>query len=340
MSNIVYIYKITNNINGKCYIGQTSKTIEERWKEHINNSKRKNRKKNYLQNAILKYGKENFSIEEIEKCDISKLDEKEIYWIKFYDSFHNAYNCTLGGDGGKILELDEDKVIAKYQELKNLKKTGAYFECSPHTIADIIKKHNIKFFEWKEIDKENVNEIYLYDLCGNLLQIFQGRGEVGQWLIDNNLTTQINPYNAGDVIRHRFRRYKEFEAFGYIWKIERNYNIEKYKENKNQKAKIYYYKASKSNKCFICGKSILNDSILCNDCENAKRKQQAKEQRQEQYGITRETLKQEIRTTSFVKLSEKYEVSDNAIRKWCKSYNLPSKSSEIKKYSDEEWEKI
>lgn len=58
------------------------------------------------------------------------------------------------------------------------------------------------------------------------------------------------------------------------------------------------------------------------------------------YCLTKEILKEEIRTTSFTKLSKKYNVSDNTIRKWCKRYNLPYKSSEIKSYSDEEWEKI
>ena len=56
--------------------------------------------------------------------------------------------------------------------------------------------------------------------------------------------------------------------------------------------------------------------------------------------ISREFLKQEIRNKSFVQIGKEQGVSDNAIRKWCKSYNLPSKSSEIKKYSDEEWNNI
>ena len=43
---------------------------------------------------------------------------------------------------------------------------------------------------------------------------------------------------------------------------------------------------------------------------------------------------------SFVAIGKKYGVSDNAIRKWCDKYNLPRKVSEIKKYSDKDWEKI
>ena len=51
-------------------------------------------------------------------------------------------------------------------------------------------------------------------------------------------------------------------------------------------------------------------------------------------------LKQLIRTLPFTKIGEKFGVSDNAIRKWCKVENLPSKVSEIKKYSDADWKII
>ena len=56
--------------------------------------------------------------------------------------------------------------------------------------------------------------------------------------------------------------------------------------------------------------------------------------------MTREELKILIRTIPFTKIGEKFGISDNAIRKWCDSYNLPRKSTEIKKYTDEEWELI
>ena len=75
------------------------------------------------------------------------------------------------------------------------------------------------------------------------------------------------------------------------------------------------------------------------------------EQRQEQrealkaekplmYKPTREQLKMDIRSMPMVQVGSKYLVSDNAVRKWCKSYNLPARVSDIKKYSDEEWENI
>lgn len=56
--------------------------------------------------------------------------------------------------------------------------------------------------------------------------------------------------------------------------------------------------------------------------------------------INRKDLKQKIRTIPFTKIGEEYGVSDNAVRKWCKKYNLPYSSRKIKEYSDSQWEKI
>ena len=56
--------------------------------------------------------------------------------------------------------------------------------------------------------------------------------------------------------------------------------------------------------------------------------------------IDRETLKEEIRSTSFVKIGEKYNVTDNAIRKVCKKYNLPYRTKDIKQISDDKWKEI
>lgn len=90
-----FIYKITNDINDKIYIGQTTQTIEQRWKQHQYSAKYY---KYELYNAINKYGIEHFKIEIVEECDNSELNTKEIYWIKKYNSYEKGYNMTLGGE--------------------------------------------------------------------------------------------------------------------------------------------------------------------------------------------------------------------------------------------------
>ena len=88
------IYKITNLVNGKVYIGQTKGSIEKRWKEHC----RKNSFCSKLRRAIQKYGKNNFSIEQIDHAhNQEELDSKEIFWIKKYNSTEIGYNIAKGG---------------------------------------------------------------------------------------------------------------------------------------------------------------------------------------------------------------------------------------------------
>lgn len=99
-----FIYKITNVINGKIYIGKTSKTIEDRFKNHIKQAKRGD-DNSYLHSAMKKYGFENFLVEQLDVADsIEELNSKEIYWIDKLDSrnSHIGYNQAAGGDGGDI----------------------------------------------------------------------------------------------------------------------------------------------------------------------------------------------------------------------------------------------
>ena len=97
-----HIYKIENNINHKVYIGQTVKPIEKRFRQHKNNYDKPYFSQLLLYQAFKKYGIENFSFEEIEEIEDSKLDEREKYWIKYYNSYSKGYNSTLGG---RLVEL-------------------------------------------------------------------------------------------------------------------------------------------------------------------------------------------------------------------------------------------
>lgn len=92
--HIIGIYKITNNINKKAYVGQ-SNDIERRFKEHCYKGEGS---RILLDIAIQKYGKENFTFEIIEECKIEELNERETYWIKYYNTIESGYNLSTGGD--------------------------------------------------------------------------------------------------------------------------------------------------------------------------------------------------------------------------------------------------
>ncbi len=90
------IYKCTNKINNKIYIGQTSRTVNERKDEHLNESFKK-LSKTHFHRALRKYGIENFIWKKLENVMIENLNEKEEYYIKKYDSLKNGYNMTING---------------------------------------------------------------------------------------------------------------------------------------------------------------------------------------------------------------------------------------------------
>lgn len=108
------IYKITNLINNKIYIGKTKRDLNTRWLEHCRDAKNYQENNNPLHAAIKKYGKENF-IYEILEDNISEqeLNEREKYYIKYYNSKSHdlGYNVTDGGDGGQTSSILTAEVV-------------------------------------------------------------------------------------------------------------------------------------------------------------------------------------------------------------------------------------
>lgn len=88
------IYRITNIVNSKFYIGKTTKTIQERFKRHCYNHKDQN---TYLYKSMRKHGIDKFIVDIIEETDFDSLNEREIHWIK---TLQPHYNMTSGGEGG------------------------------------------------------------------------------------------------------------------------------------------------------------------------------------------------------------------------------------------------
>lgn len=93
------IYKATNVKTNKSYIGKTNRKLELRKLEHISRTTHKS--KSHFHNSLRKYGPESFiwSILFEGECSNNKLNDLEIFYIGYYDTFNNGYNLTLGGDG-------------------------------------------------------------------------------------------------------------------------------------------------------------------------------------------------------------------------------------------------
>lgn len=132
---MVGIYKITNKINGKIYIGQ-SNNCERRFQEHCAPSRAEN-SRIPVDLAIKKYGKENFSFEVVEQCNLELLNSREEYWIKYFNSIKDGYNCNAGGNqasigsnNGRAKLTEEDIIVIRkaYAEHKKQKEVYEQFK--------------------------------------------------------------------------------------------------------------------------------------------------------------------------------------------------------------------
>ena len=168
------IYKITNKINGHCYIGQ-SKYIEQRWDEHKWVSQNiKHKEYEYpLYRAFRKYEISNFDFSILEECKVEELNKKEKYWIQHYNSFFNGYNQTFGGDSSGF-HIQKEQLLGIINDLKNTsmlqKEIGLKWNVHENTVQRIntgkcCYQDNIQYPIRKEKIHINNNVKYCID-CG------------------------------------------------------------------------------------------------------------------------------------------------------------------------------
>lgn len=208
-----YIYKITNDINNKIYIGQTVNTIEKRWRQHKCNSTKEYFSQVVLYKAINKYGIEHFHIEEIEKVENGKLDEREKYWIKYYDSYNHGYNSTIGGREVALYDFDEQQIIRDYLELKTARKVALKYGTDHSTIDAILNKHGIQRFGQRAYNGQKIKA----EKDEKVIH-FNSVSDCADYLIANNITKsktfQTVKQWVSDVANNRKESY-------YGWKFSK-----------------------------------------------------------------------------------------------------------------------
>lgn len=162
------IYIITNDINNKVYIGQTIQELKKRWHRHCQKSCSVSESKMAIKQAILKYGKEHFSIKELCQCSIEELNEKEIYYIQLYNSYKEGYNSTIGGQSStKPLKLisEQSDIIDLYNLGFSFRDIAKEYQVDKATIKHIIEINNIpirkvRTYKLSSEDRLNVLEAY------------------------------------------------------------------------------------------------------------------------------------------------------------------------------------
>ena len=207
-----YIYKITNLINGKIYIGLTTLTVEQRWKIHVRDSKTNDK---HLYKSIRKYGIDNFRVEKIDETNSFKiLGELERKYIKEYQSTNpdKGYNLTAGGesnqlDGNPRAKLTVDDVV-EIRKIYAENKIGT-IECWEMYKDRISYSAFEKVFEgktWKSIMPEvysEENKIIHKQMAGK-----RNKGEKNiNSILSDNKVMEIREYYVNHTLRECFEKY-------------------------------------------------------------------------------------------------------------------------------------
>ena len=208
---MAYIYKITNDINGKIYIGKTYFSIEKRFQEHCKDAFRPKIESRPLYSAMQKYGIEHFHIEQIEETD--NPEEREKYWIEFYGSFKNGYNATKGGDGKPY--LDYDLILKTYNEIKNCKKVAELLNCNKESVVKILKMNGYSSTDLLKNSHLPITKAVA--MCNKdtkeIIQTYSSTTEAAKALGKITSTSHGAGSHIADVCKG-----KRKSAYGYFWK--------------------------------------------------------------------------------------------------------------------------
>lgn len=210
---MAYIYKITNKVNNKIYIGKTEFSIEKRFKEHCNDAFKERNEKRPLYLAMKKYGINNFSIELIEET--LNPEEREKFWIEKTGAFKYGYNATIGGDGKRY--LDYDLIIATYQEVQNIAEVARILNISRDSVHDILEEKNIDIKLNKEVLKEKLSKTTGMYKDNILIKIFTSTAEAAKFLIQEQKTASNNITGISSHIAKVCKEQRK-SAYGFQWK--------------------------------------------------------------------------------------------------------------------------
>lgn len=209
-----FIYCITNDVNGKQYVGKTVDTIEKRFKEHLNDCTKARCEKRPLYDAMNKYGIEHFQVRLLEECDLSILEEREKYWIDMLNTFHNGYNATYGGDGKQL--YDYELFIQDFNKGMSIKDIAIKFHCDIDTVSKVISKvgldTNLNHY------KKSSHVVQQLSLDGNVIQNFNSCRDAARYIKNQNPQLTGTIKSIGNCIS-RVANGQASQAYNYLWKL-------------------------------------------------------------------------------------------------------------------------
>lgn len=216
---MAFIYVITNDVNGKQYVGKTNNSIEKRFQEHVLDSKRERCEKRPLYSAMNKYGVEHFHIEILEECSAEESANREIYWIdKLHTYGYTGYNATRGGDSKKY--YDYSIIAQKYKELNHQKKTADFFGCDAGTVRVACHAAGVDILDAQEQARIHQSKrVAMYDKRQHdiVIKVFDSLASAATYLIQSEQTKCKH-----STIRTHISevcRGKRKSAAGYYWRF-------------------------------------------------------------------------------------------------------------------------
>lgn len=219
---MIGVYKITNNLNNKSYIG-ISVDIERRWRDHKlpYNWEREHNK--VLYQAFIKYGLNNFTFEVLEECKIEELSDKEKYYIEKYNTFKEGYNSTAGGEDNqgeshprhKLIKEDIIDIRTRYN---NLERKNQVYEIYKNRIGESGFHKIWNGDTWKDI----MNEVYtpenkLFHKCDTANEGSKnGRARLNEEDVKNIRLRRKN----GEILSEVYKDYQDkitYGSFTNVW---------------------------------------------------------------------------------------------------------------------------
>jgi group I intron endonuclease len=209
-----YIYKITNLINEKEYIGCTINPINKRFEEHIYRCLKTDSTTKFC-NSIRKYGVENFNIEIIEECNVSNIYEREKFYITEFRTYDNGLNSTFGGEGclGYVHSPEIRKKISENTKNGNSHRGKTYEELYGDKADEEREKRRLSVKKgWGLISKEEKEK-----RVSKINETIQKNSKYGVELIKEIK----NKFKEGFKIKEISNMYPQFNK-GYLSAIKNN----------------------------------------------------------------------------------------------------------------------
>lgn len=205
----VGIYKITNKINNKSYIGLSS-DIERRFVEH---RRRKDGRNKVLYRAFTLYGLENFEFSIIELCNATQLPEREKYWIAYYDTYNNGYNETLGGEG--TCRIDHELVILDFTKTGSCAKTAKNLGITKHSVGHVLNSYSIAHRSPRDCGGLNKKGVRQLTKHGDFLQEFLSQRHAAEYLVSIGKTSATLDTVGAHIGQNCSGQLKS--AYGFVW---------------------------------------------------------------------------------------------------------------------------